>query len=154
VEIGALAGPARQQSWMRNLGLGVVTVGSLLAFASVSGAQQSPQPVPPVAPAKQPKPLEIPADQRPPKGLCRNWIDNVPADRQPAITDCPTALKNKTQSERTIFGDDYDTTPTPAPDKVTPAPTVPTTVPISRSTTVPMATFPPIKPPPPRRRHR
>ena len=37
----------------------------------------------------------IPADARPPKGMCRIWIDNVPAAQQPAATDCPTAVKNR-----------------------------------------------------------
>jgi hypothetical protein len=49
----------------------------------------------------------IPADARPPKGMCRIWIDGVPAAQQPAATDCPTALKNRPANARVIFGDDY-----------------------------------------------
>jgi hypothetical protein len=53
------------------------------------------------------KPPTIPADQRPPAGMCRIWLDDVPAGQQPAPTDCATAVKNKPQNGRVIFGDDY-----------------------------------------------
>ena len=49
----------------------------------------------------------VPADARPPKGMCRVWIDGVPAAQQPAATDCPTAIKNRPNNGRVIFGDDY-----------------------------------------------
>lgn len=48
----------------------------------------------------------IPAESRPPKGMCRIWIDGVPAAQQPAATDCPTAIKNRPTNGRVIFGDD------------------------------------------------
>jgi hypothetical protein len=48
----------------------------------------------------------IPAASRPPKGMCRIWIDGVPAAQQPAATDCPTAIKNRPTNGRVIFGDD------------------------------------------------
>ena len=61
----------------------------------------------------------IPADARPPKGMCRVWIDGVPAAQQPAATDCSTAVKNRPSNGRVIFGDDYaDSTKTKATDKV------------------------------------
>jgi len=50
---------------------------------------------------------DIPAAQRPPAGMCRIWLDDVPAGQQPAPTDCATAVKNKPQNGRVIFGDDY-----------------------------------------------
>lgn len=53
------------------------------------------------------KPPAIPAESRPPAGMCRIWLDDVPAGQQPAPTDCPTAIKNKPQNGRVIFGDDY-----------------------------------------------
>lgn len=60
----------------------------------------------------------IPADARPPKGMCRIWIDGVPAAQQPAATDCPTALKNRPANARVIFGDDYpDSTKSKDADK-------------------------------------
>jgi hypothetical protein len=49
----------------------------------------------------------IPADARPPKGMCRVWISGVPAAQQPAATDCPTAVKNLPPNARILFGDDF-----------------------------------------------
>jgi hypothetical protein len=61
----------------------------------------------------------VPADARPPKGMCRIWIDGVPAAQQPAATDCPTAVKNRPSNGRVIFGDDYaDSSKTKTGDKV------------------------------------
>jgi hypothetical protein len=56
------------------------------------------------------KPASIPTDARPPKGMCRIWIDAVPATQQPAATDCPTAVKNRPANARVIFGDEYSDT--------------------------------------------
>src|SRR5690349_5870063 len=76
--------------------------------------------------AQQPTPKDsskkgatkIPADARPPKGMCRIWIDGVPAAQQPAVTDCPTAVKNQPANGRVIFGDDYaDSSKTKQPGK-------------------------------------
>ena len=53
------------------------------------------------------KPAAIPENSRPPAGMCRIWLDDVPAAQQPAPTDCATAVKNKPQNGRVIFGDDY-----------------------------------------------
>jgi hypothetical protein len=49
----------------------------------------------------------IPAESRPPKGMCRIWIDDVPAAQQPATTDCASAIKNRPANARVIFGDAY-----------------------------------------------
>ena len=60
----------------------------------------------------------IPADARPPKGMCRVWIDGVPAAQQPAATDCPTAVKNRPANARVLFGDDFaDSAKTKTGDK-------------------------------------
>ena len=40
-------------------------------------------------------------------GMCRIWLDKVPAKQQPAPTDCPTAVKNKPTNGKVLFGDDY-----------------------------------------------
>ena len=53
------------------------------------------------------KNASIPADARPPKGMCRIWIDHVPANQQPAPTDCVSAVRNRPNNGRVIFGDDY-----------------------------------------------
>jgi hypothetical protein len=50
---------------------------------------------------------EVPKAYRPPPGMCRIWLDKVPAKQQPAPTDCPTAVKNKPNNGKVIFGDDY-----------------------------------------------
>ena len=49
----------------------------------------------------------VPVESRPPKGMCRIWLDNVPAAQQPAVTDCSTAIKNRPSNGRVLFGDDY-----------------------------------------------
>lgn len=50
---------------------------------------------------------DIPESMRPPAGMCRVWLDDVPAAQQPAVTDCPTAVRNRPAKGRVIFGDDY-----------------------------------------------
>lgn len=50
---------------------------------------------------------KIPPGQRPPAGMCRIWLDGVPAGQQPAPTDCATAVRNRPANGRVIFGDDY-----------------------------------------------
>jgi hypothetical protein len=50
---------------------------------------------------------DIPAGSRPPAGMCRIWLENVPAAQQPAPTDCATAVRNRPAKGRVIFGDDY-----------------------------------------------
>ena len=51
--------------------------------------------------------VEIPVSSRPPAGMCRVWLDDVPAAQQPAPTDCATAVRNRSAKGRVIFGDDY-----------------------------------------------
>jgi hypothetical protein len=66
--------------------------------------------------------IDIPASARPPAGMCRIWLDDVPAAQQPAPTDCATAVRNRPAKGRVIFGDDYiapkrDTTRSNPPTK-------------------------------------
>ncbi len=83
--------------------IGSVVLGSAFVTAPrTGGAQQLRSLVPP----RREQPVEIPEKHRPPKGMCRIWIDGVPPDKQPAPTDCSTALKNKPRNGRVIFGDD------------------------------------------------
>jgi hypothetical protein len=50
---------------------------------------------------------DVPAGSRPPAGMCRIWLEDVPAARQPAPTDCASAVRNRPAKGRVIFGDDY-----------------------------------------------
>lgn len=49
----------------------------------------------------------IPVSARPPAGMCRIWLDDVPVSQQPAPTDCTSAVRNRPPKGRVVFGDDY-----------------------------------------------
>jgi len=72
---------------------------ALAAFDNAAGAQQS------FAPTRPQSRLELPARYRPPPGMCRIWLDSVPANRQPAPTDCPSAIRNLPPNARVVFSD-------------------------------------------------
>ncbi|HYW30333.1 MAG TPA: hypothetical protein VE869_02420 [Gemmatimonas sp.] len=58
--------------------------------------------------AQAPKPKagdSVPREYRPPAGMCRIWIEGVPAAQQPAPTDCPTAVKNKPANGKVVYGE-------------------------------------------------
>jgi len=78
----------------------ILTLGLMIAAAAPAMAQQSAQ----KDSAK--KATAVPANARPPKGMCRIWIDGVPAAQQPAATDCSTAVKNRPENAQVLFGDD------------------------------------------------
>ena len=67
----------------------------LLAAAAPLGAQ-----------ARGQSTTDIPPGDRPPPGMCRIWLNGVPASRQPAPTDCATALRRRPPNARVIFGDE------------------------------------------------
>jgi hypothetical protein len=46
----------------------------------------------------------IPQGELPSAGLCRVWIDGVPANRQPRVTDCATARRTAPANSRIIYG--------------------------------------------------
>ncbi|MGK2935958.1 MAG: hypothetical protein ACSLFE_12055 [Gemmatimonadaceae bacterium] len=48
----------------------------------------------------------VPPGQRPPAGMCRVWIEGVPAGRQPAVTDCVRARATAPLNSRIIYGSD------------------------------------------------
>lgn len=56
------------------------------------------------APAQAQEGFGIPPEFVPPAGMCRIWIDNVPAGQQPAPTDCITAVRNRPANGRVLFG--------------------------------------------------
>jgi hypothetical protein len=47
----------------------------------------------------------VPREYLPPAGMCRIWIDGVPAAQQPAPTDCPTAVQRKPANGRVVYGE-------------------------------------------------
>ncbi len=84
------------RSWM-----GVGAFVAILAWAPSVEAQRLAPP-----PEKDRAKVTIPKEYLPPAGMCRVWIDNVPAAQQPAPTDCVTAIKNRPTNGRVVFGDD------------------------------------------------
>lgn len=46
----------------------------------------------------------VPVHLLPPAGRCRIWLDSVPASRQPAPTDCATALRQKPANGVVLYG--------------------------------------------------
>lgn len=78
---------------MTRFRLAFATMLCVAAGASVAQAQRS------VA-AK-----DVPPGQRPPRGMCRVWIDGVQPGRQPAVTDCATARATAPANSRIIYGD-------------------------------------------------
>lgn len=62
----------------------------------------------------------IPAQYRPPAGMCRIWITGVPANQQSAPTDCASAVRNRPPNGRVIFGPELprknNVPPTPQSD--------------------------------------
>jgi len=78
----------------------------LILSASVAEAQR-PVPVKPQAPAtRQSQQQIVPPGFFPPAGMCRIWINGVPAGQQPAPTDCASAVRNRPANGRVLFGDD------------------------------------------------
>lgn len=86
--------------WLRSVLVGGVIA---TALAAEAGAQATP-PMRSLAPAaKRGAERDVPAAYRPPPGMCRIWIDHVPAAQQPAPTDCATAIRKRPSNGRVIF---------------------------------------------------
>jgi hypothetical protein len=47
----------------------------------------------------------VPPAFYPPAGMCRIWINQVPAAQQPAPTDCASAVRNRPANGKVLFGD-------------------------------------------------
>ena len=76
-----------------NLRTSLLTLACTVGFAGVAHAQKRGD--------------DVPKEYRPPVGMCRIWLDKVPPKQQPAPTDCPTAVRNRPNNGRVLFGDDY-----------------------------------------------
>jgi|GEM_PF-890103 len=46
----------------------------------------------------------VPDGYEPPRGMCRIWIEGVPAAQQPAPTDCATAIRKRPSNAAVVFG--------------------------------------------------
>ena len=73
------------------------TIAMWAGLAGAAGAQQ----------AQPPRADSVLKSFRPPPGMCRIWLDKVPARQQPAPTDCRTAVHDKPTNGKVIFGDDF-----------------------------------------------
>jgi hypothetical protein len=69
----------------------IILAGSALALATTTAGAQG-------------RRTGIPPGQMPPAGLCRVWIDGVPAGRQPGPTDCRTARAHAPPNSHIIYG--------------------------------------------------
>jgi hypothetical protein len=79
----------------------------VIASASLSEAQR-PVPVNPRQPITQQQSSReqvVPPAFYPPAGMCRIWINQVPAGQQPAPTDCASAVRNRPANGKVLFGD-------------------------------------------------
>jgi hypothetical protein len=74
---------------MHKTRIAIVIGGALFAATSVAGAQLRDN---------------IPPGHMPSPGMCRVWIDGVPAGRQPAQTDCATARRTAPANARILYG--------------------------------------------------
>lgn len=81
------------------------TIAALLLLGIAEVGEGQSLPVRTLAPsrAKTPGLADIPATHRPPPGLCRIWLDNVPPAQQPAPTDCASAIRNRPSNGRVIY---------------------------------------------------
>jgi len=79
----------------------------LIVSAGVAEAQR-PVPVNPRAQQSQSQRREqiVPPGFYPPAGMCRIWVNGVPAAQQPAPTDCASAVRNRPSNGKVLFGDD------------------------------------------------
>jgi hypothetical protein len=79
----------------------------LILSAGVAEAQR-PVPANPRAQQSQSQRRDqiVPPGFYPPAGMCRIWVNNVPAGQQPAPTDCASAVRNRPTNGKVLFGDD------------------------------------------------
>jgi hypothetical protein len=105
--------------------LEVVVVRSTVRILCLAGSLASLAALPLGAQEKSTKETKaantVPQSAQPPAGLCRVWLENVPASQQPAPTDCATAIKNRPQNAKIVFGNLRDEAAKP-PQKSNTAP--------------------------------
>ena len=79
-----------------------------VALVLVAGVAEAQRPVPqkPKQQQTQRRDQVIPPGFFPPAGMCRIWLNDVPASQQPAPTDCASAVRNRPANARVLFGDE------------------------------------------------
>jgi hypothetical protein len=80
----------------------------LVALVFTAGMAEAQRPVPqkPQNQQTQRRDQIIPPGFFPPAGMCRIWLNDVPANQQPAPTDCASAVRNRPANARVLFGDE------------------------------------------------
>ena len=80
----------------------------LVALVFTAGAAEAQRPVPqkPQNQQTQRRDQIVPPGFFPPTGMCRIWLNDVPANQQPAPTDCASAVRNRPANARVLFGDE------------------------------------------------
>jgi hypothetical protein len=89
-------------SWLR---FALPALVGLTISAGVAQAQR-PVPVKPREQQTQRREQIVPPGFYPPAGMCRIWVNDVPANQQPAPTDCASAVRNRPTNGKVLFGDD------------------------------------------------
>jgi hypothetical protein len=80
----------------------------LVALVFTAGVAEAQRPVPQKPQNQQTQRREqiVPPGFFPPAGMCRIWLNDVPAGQQPAPTDCTSAVRNRPSNARVLFGDE------------------------------------------------
>lgn len=80
----------------------------LVGLVLVAGAAEAQRPVPAKQQTQQTQRRDqvVPPGFFPPAGMCRIWLNDVPAGQQPAPTDCASAVRNRPANARVLFGDE------------------------------------------------
>ena len=81
---------------------------AMVALIVSAGVAEGQRPVP-ATPRAQQSPRRdqvVPPGFYPPAGMCRIWINGVPAAQQPVPTDCASAVRNRPANGKVLFGDD------------------------------------------------
>jgi hypothetical protein len=95
----------RHFSLPSSLRFALLALVGLIMSAGVAEAQR-PVPVQPRPQQSQRREQIVPPGFFPPAGMCRIWINGVPAAQQPAPTDCASAVRNRPANGKVLFGDD------------------------------------------------
>ena len=95
----------RKLSFLSPLRFVVPALVGLIVSAGIAEAQR-PVPMKPAAQQTQGREQIVPPSFYPPAGMCRIWVNGVPAAQQPAPTDCASAVRNRPANGKVLFGDD------------------------------------------------